>query len=204
MNTQRQLIQRFEHDCLLIDEEGFLREHWEALANYNGKYKNRFLTLLPYGVKFNEFVGVIQVGNLTIEILPKIDRQGGNKADWQSILLDMLKECHWMQVFAHQKASLRHKQHSILDAYLEIYLDACERLLHEGLVKKYRKEAKNLKVWKGKLNFTQNIRQNLVHKERFFTEHDVYDRDNIFNQILLKALKIIPNLTTSPVLKDKL
>ncbi|MEY3249564.1 MAG: hypothetical protein RL742_1607, partial [Bacteroidota bacterium] len=156
------------------------------------------------GVKFKEYVGVIQVGNLTIEILPKIDRQGADKADWQGVLLDMLKECHWMQVFAHEKASLRLKHNSILDAYLEIYLDACERLMHEGLVKKYRKEAKNLKVWKGKMNFTQNIRRNVVHEERFFTEHSVYDRDNIFNQILLKALRIIPGLTVSPSIRDKL
>lgn len=204
MNTRRQPIQRFEHDRLQIGEEGFTREHWAKLAYYNETYKNRFLTLLPNGVKFKEYVGVIQVGNLTIEILPKIDRQGADKADWQGVLLDMLKECRWMQVYAHEKASLRLKHNSILDAYLQIYLDACERLLHEGLVKKYRKEAKNLKVWKGKMNFTQNIRQNLVHEERFFTEHSVYDRDNIFNRILLKALKIIPNFTVSPIIRDKL
>lgn len=204
MNKQRHLIQRFEHDRLQIGEEGFTKLHWDSLAWYNEKYQNRFLTLLPNGVKFSEYVGVIQVGDLTIEILPKIDRQGADKADWQGVLLDMLKECRWMQLYAHEKASLRLKHNSILDAYLEIYLDACERLLHEGLVKKYRKDTKNLKVWKGKMNFTQNIRQNLVHEERFFTEHSVYDRDNIFNQILLKALKIIPNFTVSPVIRDKL
>jgi 5-methylcytosine-specific restriction enzyme subunit McrC len=197
-------VQCFEYSKLLIDQEGFKRQHWDALAIYNEKHSGRFFDLLHNGVKFKQYVGVIQVGNLTIEILPKIDRKGADKADWQGVLLDMLKECRWMQVFAHEKASLRLKHNSILDAYLEIFLDACERLLHEGLVKKYRKNAKNLKVWKGKMNFTQNIRQNLVHEERFFTEHSVYDRDNIFNQILLKALKIIPNFTVSPVIRDKL
>ena len=139
-------VQCFEHSKLLIDQEGFNRRHWDALAVYNEIHGGRFFDLLHNGVKFKEYVGVIQVGNLTIEILPKIDRQGANKADWQGVLLDMLKECRWMQVYAHEKASLRLKHNSILDAYLEIYLNACERLLHEGLVKKYRKEAKNLKV----------------------------------------------------------
>lgn len=198
------LIQRFEHDKLLFGHEGFERHHWDAIALYNEKHGGQFFDLLHNGLKFKEYVGVIQVGNLTIEILPKIDRQGADKADWQGVLLDMLKECHWMQVHAHEKASLRLKHNSILDAYIEIYLNACERLLHEGLVKKYRKEESNLLALKGKLKFSQHIRRNLVHKERFFTEHVLYDRNNVFNQILLKALKIIPQFTVSAAIRDKL
>jgi 5-methylcytosine-specific restriction enzyme subunit McrC len=99
---------------------------------------------------------------------------------------------------------LQYKHNSILDAYLEIYLNACERLLHEGLVKKYRKEESTLFALKGKLKFSQHIRRNLVHEERFFTEHALYDRNNIYNQILLKALKVIPKFTVSAVIRDKL
>lgn len=199
------VIQCFEHDRLMVDDDGlFTRAHWRAIGEYNEKYKDRFLTLLPNGVKFSEYVGVIQVGNLTIEVLPKIDRMGGEKADWQAVLLDMLRECRWMQVFAHEKAALRHKPNSILEAYVELYLQACEAILHEGLVKKYRQESSNLHVWKGKLNFTRQIRHNLVHQERFFTDHTIYDRENRFNQLLYKALNIIPNLTTNTGIRDKL
>jgi 5-methylcytosine-specific restriction enzyme subunit McrC len=197
-------IQRFEHTRLLIDEEGFTKSHWNEMAKYNERHGGQFFDLLHNGVKFKEYVGVIQVRNLTIEILPKIDRSNLKENAWQGILLDMLRECHWMRVHCHDKASLRFKHNSILDAYLEIYLDACLQLLHEGLVKKYRKEQGNLFALKGKLKFSQHIRRNLVHEERFFTEHALYDRNNVFNQILLKALKVIPQLTVSAVIQDKL
>jgi 5-methylcytosine-specific restriction enzyme subunit McrC len=174
------------------------------LAVYNEKHGGQFFDLLHNGVKFKEYVGVIQVRNLTIEILPKIDRNEFDENAWQGILLDMLRECHWMRVHSHEKASLQYKHNSILDAYLEIYLNACERLLHEGLVKKYRKEESNLFALKGKLKFSQHIRRNLVHEERFFTEHALYDRNNLYNQILLKALKVIPKFTVSAVIRDKL
>lgn len=200
----RPLIQVFEYERLPVDENIFTRRHWENLGLYNDKRDCKFFELLPNAVRFKQFVGVIQVGNLTIEVLPKVDRMSSDKGVWQSVLLDMLRECRWMQVHAHQEASLRLKHNSILDAYLEIYLNCCERLLREGLVKKYRQQEGNLYALKGKLKFAGHISQNVIHQERFFTEHSIYDRDNIFNRILLKALRAIPRFTNSPLLKDKL
>lgn len=204
MKRPKNLIQRFEYTKLLIGQEGFREDHWKALTTYNEGHGNRFFTTLHNGVLFNQYVGVIQVDNLTIEILPKVDRSNLDEAGWQTVLLDMLQECRWMQVHAHQEASLRLKHNNILEAYLEIYLNACERLLHEGLVKKYRHLEGNLYALKGKLKFAGHINRNVVHQERFYTEHSIYDRNNIFNRILLKALRVVPKFTNSPLLKDKL
>ena len=198
-------IQVFEYKPLMIGEHGFSKEHWDALGWYNEKHGGRFFTLTPKGVKFNQFVGVIQVGNITIEILPKISQvaEKGDKAKWQKVLIDMLRECRWMQVYAHDKASLRFKPNSILEAYLELFLNECEQLIREGLVKKYRLVENNCNALKGKLLFQKQIQVNTVHKERFYTRHQIFDRENVFNQILLKALKLIPNISQSPFLKDK-
>ena len=198
-------IQVFEHQQLLIDNQNFQKHHWEALGWYNDLHQRDYFTLLPKGVKFRHYVGVIQVGNLTIEILPKIGQTPGenDKALWQKVLIDMLRECHWMQVYAHEKAALRFKPNSILEAYFEIYLNECEKLIRQGLVKKYRTINNNSTTLKGKLLFSQQVQQNSVHKERFYTRHQIFDRENIFNQILLKALRIIPELSQTPYLKDK-
>jgi 5-methylcytosine-specific restriction enzyme subunit McrC len=56
---------------------------------------------------------------------------------------------------------------------------------------------------KGKLLFGENIKHNLVHQERFYTRHQVYDRNNIFNQILIKALNTIPMVFNNPFLNDR-
>jgi 5-methylcytosine-specific restriction enzyme subunit McrC len=56
---------------------------------------------------------------------------------------------------------------------------------------------------KGKLLFNKQVQKNLVHKERFYTRHQVYDRENVYNQILQKALRLIPGITGSPFLKDR-
>jgi 5-methylcytosine-specific restriction enzyme subunit McrC len=201
-------IQVFEYEFLAInDARGFKESHWKALGDYNEAHGGNFFKLTNNGVRFQNYVGVIQTGDITIEILPKIgkesDNVGNNKASWQQVLIEMLRECNWMKVHAHEKASLQFKHNNILDAYLELYIRECEKLLHLGLIKKYRLEERNVFALKGKLLFSENIQKNVVHQERFYTRHQVYDRNNIFNQILLKALKIIPTISNSPLLKDR-
>jgi len=199
-------IQVFEYDFLGIGNQGFETTHWEALGKYNDDHEGNFFRLTHNGVKFQQYVGVIQVGNITIEILPKIGKESspnGSKDEWQQVLIDMLRECNWMKVYAHDKASLQFKYNSILEAYLELFIKECESILRQGLIKKYRLENSNCNSLKGKILFSQNIQINLVHKERFYIRHQIYDRNNVFNQILYKALKIIPVISQSPLLKDR-
>jgi 5-methylcytosine-specific restriction enzyme subunit McrC len=205
MNSNK-TIQVFEYELLETKTQGFEVSHWEALGKYNEQHGGNFFRLTHNGVKFQQFVGVIQVGNITIEILPKIGKDAdpnGSKIEWQQVLIDMLRECSWMHIHSHEKASLQYKFNSVLEAYLELFLMECEMLLRRGLVKKYRTESSNCTSLKGKLLFAQNIQKNLVNQERFYTKHQVYDRDNIFNQIILKALKLIPTISQSPLLKDR-
>lgn len=198
-------IQVFEHKTLNIGANGFKKNHWQALGWYNEKHGSRFFTLTPSGVKFNQYVGVIQVGNITIEVLPKIGQAADEKekAKWQKVLIDMLRECRWMNVFAHEKASLRFKPNSILEAYIELFINECEKIIRQGLIKKYRLEESNCTSLKGKLLFNKQIQKNSVHQEYFYTRHQLYDKDNVYNQILYKALLIIPKISNSPFLKDK-
>lgn len=199
-------IQVFEYELLFKGQRGFTEHHWRSLGHYNETYGGNFFKLTPDGVRFQNYVGVIQVGNITIEILPKIGRSAADDADkaiWQKVLINMLRECNWMRVHTHEKAALQYNQNSILEAYLEIFLRECESLLHRGLIKKYRQQNNNCSALKGKLLFAQNLQRNIVHQERFYTKHQVYDKDNVFNRILLKALKIIPLISQSPVLKDR-
>ncbi len=200
------LLQVFEYEKLHVDGQ-FTEDHLTALAKYNQEHGGSYFKLGYKSVQFQQYVGVIQVGNLTIEILPKIGKEsspGSNPAKWQQILLDMLQQCNWMTVYANEKAPLQFKYNSILEAYLELFLRECEYLLKLGLIKKYRQTEGNKNALKGKLIFSKNIQFNIVHQERFYTRHQVYDKNNIYNQILYKALNTIPSITSNPLLNDRL
>jgi 5-methylcytosine-specific restriction enzyme subunit McrC len=181
-----------------VDGVKFTENHLKTLQDYFGN-GCPYYSLVHNGVKFNEHVGVLQAGNLTIEVLPKTDRSEENKTYWHTFLIDMLRTVGFLDVHETGFSALRTRSNSILELYIELFLKEVRYLLQTGLIKKYRKQEENAFALKGKLLFSKNIQQNLVHAERFYISHTIYDQDNIFNQILFKALLLIKKLNISSI-----
>jgi len=197
----RNRIQVFEHTTLSIKEAGFTESHFRSLVRYNERHGNRFFAVGLNRIHFRNYVGVIQVGNLTIEILPKADKHPNSKTEkdkWQKALIDMLRQSGFIRVETMTDARLRLHGASLLDIFFESFLVEVDELVHHGLVRKYRQTCGNINTLKGRILFRQNIAKNLVHRERFFTAHILYDRDNPFNQVLRVALAVLIRVSSNP------
>lgn len=226
--STKSVIRVSEFEKLYYDPEGvqpFRKKHWDALCiyleNINKKEEKRveYFRIINKGIQFTNFVGVIQAGNLTIEILPKIDKgstiaanesietldqqTAKEKSKWQKVLLNMLKECRLIRVHHVDYANLSLRSNSILDIYLELFLTEAENLLREGLLKKYQKVEGNQTALKGQIQFSRQIAYNSIHQERFYVRSTEYNRNNIYNQIIYKALCLIPRISRSTYLLDK-
>lgn len=201
----KKFIQVFEYQKLRYDDSGdFRKHHFDAMVKFNELHQNKYFTIIHKGIRFGSYVGVIQIGGLTIEILPKADNnENADKNLWQNVLLNMLKVCKKIQVESISETQLKKRYHSILDVYFELYLNEIERLIKKGLIKKYRKKQSNQNALQGKLLFAQNIQKNVVHKEHFYCEHQVYDKNHLLHQILYKGLLIL-KVFVNDSLKDKL
>ena len=201
----KKFIQVFEHQKLKYDDSGdFQKLHFDAMVKFNELHQNKYFTIGHNGIVFKNYVGVVQIGGLTIEILPKADKKAdADKNLWQSVLLNMLKVCKRIRVESVSETQLKKRYHSILDVYFELYLAEIERLVNKGLIKRYQKNQSNQNALKGKLLFAKNIQQNLVHRERFYCEHQVYDRNHLMHQILYKGLRILKTFVND-ALKDRL
>lgn len=188
----RDPIVRFEHEKLLlnpkIEDERILLER---LQKYSGSDESPYYTLIYNGVKFNQYVGVIQVGNTTIEVLPKTDRSNREEDKWREVLIDMLRITSGIEARATSKSKLSLQSNSIFDLYIELFVRECEQITHKGLVKKYRKVQENQTALKGRLHMPGQIRDNLIHKERFHVEYSNYDQNHLINQILRKTLTVL-------------
>jgi 5-methylcytosine-specific restriction enzyme subunit McrC len=102
------------------------------------------------------------------------------------------------------EAALEKRYNSILDLYFQLFLDEVKYLLRKGLIKQYRKNSSNLNVVKGRIIFTEQIRKNYIHQERVYTEHQVYDTENLYNQVLLRSLTILNLISSNPSIKDQI
>lgn len=200
---KRHIITVYEHQSLKLDVDNEFKDfHLKALQRFYGEKGTNYYSLINNGVKFNQLVGVIQVGKLVIEVLPKTDN--GNEKKWRKLLIGMLKAVGTVKVFSTGTANLKLKSNSVLDLYFELFIAEVEQLLHKGLLKKYRWEKENSTLLKGKLHFPEHIQKNIIHQERFFVNHQTFDHNNTFNQILYTALTLIKTINTTNSLQSRI
>lgn len=202
---RNEILRFFEYDKLKFNAQYPLIEcnkliqlsegHISALRKYHTLSEGCYYDLIDNGIRFKEQVGVIQVGDLTIEVLPKIDRNEDDAAKWHDILLDMLKECRFIDPHSTGYANLKLKHNSVLELYFEKYISELEILLHHGLIKKYRTEEGNQQALKGSLIFAKHIQHNLTHAERFYVNYTRYDANHRLHQILFQALDVISKIS---------
>ncbi|HEV2480061.1 MAG TPA: hypothetical protein VGS79_10350 [Puia sp.] len=211
MNSNQNHITVFEHQILKVNQEtdgGKLTEGtFNALQAFFGEKGVPYFTLIRHGVRFNEYVGVIQVGNTVIEVLPKTDQafSGPNeKKQWRDILINMLISVGIFDIHAPSSSSLNLKSNSILDLYIGLFVSHVESLIHNGLIKQYRKKEGNVTALKGCLQFGKQIQKNLTHQERFYVRHSTYDLEHKLHFILYKTICLIHRINTNAELHGRI
>jgi len=192
-----QIIQIFEYETIQIGQNGLNNTHFQSLVQFNEQHGNKYFTVGYNKITFSQYVGVLQVGNLIVEILPKADRQN-NQEKWRGVLLHMLRKCGYLKLEHVSHALLRLHTHSLVDLFLYTFIAEVEYLTRTGLVKKYRRVSGSTAALKGRIVFPKQIPQQLIHKELFYTNYSYYSVDNIYNQILKKAIKVIENTARNP------
>ena len=193
------LIQVFEHHVLrkniTYDGVRFEERYFRALLKLNELHNSKYFTPIYEGIKFGSYVGVLQVDDLVMEVLPKVEGYAAEKNQWRDVLIEMLRVTHQLKVNQLGQASVAKQSIHLLDIYFDWFLTELELLVHTGLIKQYRKETKNTLALKGKLEFAAHIRKNLVHQERFYTTHQVYDKDHLLHRIMNEALNVVETMS---------
>jgi len=197
------VIQVYEHGVLYLNQSyktdsgntvRFNETYFNALLKYNDLHGGKYFAPIYQGIRFKSYVGVIQVDDLVIEILPKIQRASPN-VKWRDVLIGMLQETERLKVTEVGKALVDKQQIHLLDIYFDWYLTEVEKLLHHGLAKQYYQETKNTLALKGKLEFDGHLQRNLVHQEHFYNTHQVYGTDHRLHQILQLGLEVVTRLS---------
>jgi len=140
------------------------------------------------------YVGVIQTRNGTaIEILPKVDLDGGPDTDKErEIFLNMLRQYRDGPCRTLNNADIRAvKNFPLLEAFITMFLKDMHELTRRGLACAYGEIEENRHILKGKLIMAQHLRHNLVHRERFYVRYEIFSPNRPINRLLKSALQLL-------------
>lgn len=142
------------------------------------------------------YVGLITMNDGTvIEILPKIVGSDITEGETKRIFLEMLKTLTDVAFKDFNVSHLHTDRLSLLEIFIKMFLDEVTILTKQGLKAAYTPIEVNERFYKGKLLASQNIKYNLVNKERFFVRYDDFNINRPENRLIKSTLRFLRNTT---------
>lgn len=182
-----------------LDEATF--NQLERFILENNNKDTDALDLMAISVKKNvgkvitakNFVGIIMMKNgTTIEILPKIySNTGYTDNQVKELLIKMLKTLKNSPFKSLQSANLNITTMNVFEIFIRLFLDEVFFIVKHGLKCNYEKVQDNLGVVKGKIIFNKHIQLNHSHKERCYSEFDVFNTNRPENKLLKTTLEYL-------------
>ena len=179
-----------EKQCLCMEDTA----RWLNLTR-----KNR-----AKAIQFTGYVGVLRSPDgFQIEVLPKTGKVSDTsetrevESKTRALLIKMLR-C--LPDFRHYKTSSAEIQISkmpLLEMFIQQFLQSVEAVVMRGLRSDYVARQDNLFALRGKLMISQHLKQNIVRRDRFFTEHDEFLSDRAENRLLHTALRRVLKISRS-------
>lgn len=154
-----------------------------------------------------QYVGVIELPDFTIEILPKI--YGEVDTDkLRDVLIRMLIVAHQINSIRQFKASVEIRDNSLLEVIVQSFLHELQIYVDSGLQHEYRKLTQNSKKLKGQIIFSQQLRHNVLAPTRFFCRFSKYivdyDLNRFFKTCLMEMAKVSHDIRNRRMLEDLL
>lgn len=175
-----------EHNTISMSDAAYL----QSVVMDNSpvfSYGNRCLIAQQY-------VGVIEMPDFTIEILPKI--YGEVDSDrLRDVLVRMLLVAHQTTSIRRFKASVATRKNSLSEVVIQSFLYELKIYIDSGLQHEYKKVTQNINKVKGQIVFSQQLRRNVLAPTKFYCRYSKYVADNELNQFFKACLSEMARLS---------
>ncbi|MBT2292779.1 McrC family protein [Paenibacillus albidus] len=151
-------------------------------------------------ISARNYVGMITMTNGTeIEILPKLYSRNDESSagETKKVFLHMLRSLKEMPFKHFNFSNLNLEKHSILEVFIRMFIEEAYVLVKRGLKSAYTGNQDNEYFYKGKLNFSEHIRLNAAHKERFYIEYDIFNVNRPENRLIKTTIELLRKVCSS-------
>ena len=134
-----------------------------------------------------QYVGVIEMPEFSIEILPKIYGEVDNDK-LRDVLIRMLMVANQTNAIKQFKASVAVRKNSFVEMIILSFLRELQIYVDAGLQHEYKKLSQNIGKVKGRILFSQQLRRNVLAPTKFYCRYSKYVADNELNRFFKVCL----------------
>jgi len=137
-------------------------------------------------IKAGSYVGIVQVGRRTIEVLPKVLSERAENSEESFVrknLLFMLSYVNKLDLKETDIAKIK-KTTDLFEVIIHLFAKNLLELLKKDFVRNYNQYENNNNFLKGKLLISEQIKFNLFNESKFYCRYDVFTENHLLNQIL--------------------
>ena len=177
----------------------------EKLHNYLECQKLTSALKVTYnGIETTSWEGVIKYKNTHFQILPKLICNNGDKENILKNLIFMLSYTKKLDIKTSNEARLSTAKNPFIEILIREYAKSLFECLKRLTPKKYVREENNLNYLRGKIKFSENIRNNSSNRAKFYCEYDEFSENNILNQLFLFVSTCLYNISNDSYNKKAL
>jgi len=184
-------ITRFEYQHISYEELG---QEVSKLERLNTKFNNKLLSFGRNSVKTQAYVGVIRSGDLTIQVLPKIDRNDDASGATRN-LINMLAYANNLKIDPQQSSSLSSGKMEWLEFLTSLYATNLLRLLESGVPRSYISVDETLPLVRGRWNLQRQLTRRPHIQHLFDLTYDEFSEDTVLNRVFLYVTERLLRLT---------
>lgn len=145
-------------------------------------------------ISAKNYVGLITMNDgTTIEILPKLDNASDKET--KRVFRSMLRTAKDLPFKSFRLANVMADKMPLMEIFIRMFLDEVGLLIKRGLKSGYVYRESNENYLKGRLNFSQQIRNNFVHKEKFYVGFDEFEANRPENKLIKSTLLYLKQRT---------
>ena len=168
------------------------------IENNNLEDRYEFFKITKDSIIPQNFVGTIPLDDIQIEILPKIPLVENDIEAEKNRFLEILENINYFKAKFLNNSKIAITDTSILEIFIHLFIKEVEKIIGKGLLYRYINKSENINIFKGKLDISNHIRYNFLHKEKFFMKFDEFSINSLENSIIkltIQKLKKISLLT---------
>jgi len=184
--VKRALITIREHDTI---PEGQLTP---SDTKELGKFDRKVLKVRDGNLAANNHVGIITTSSgAVLEILPKIDLEEESDGEYEhtrSVFLQMLRRWRGLSASLPSSSIRELSRYPMLEVFVRQFLDRVTEIARRGFARKYQSVQDNLPYLRGRIAFTEHIRENMVNNAKFQVAFDELTSNRAVNRLIHTTL----------------